>query len=104
MKREFLEELGLEKEAIDKIMAENGKDIEQAKKPGELKDAEIETLKNQLKEANDEIKSYKDMKIEDIKASAESWKKKAEEHEKALADLKNEGSLPESVNAIIKIE
>ena len=28
MERKFLEELGLEKEAIDKIMAENGKDIE----------------------------------------------------------------------------
>jgi hypothetical protein len=27
MKREFLEELGVEKEVIDKIMAENGKDI-----------------------------------------------------------------------------
>lgn len=26
MKREFLEGLGLEKDAIDKIMAENGKD------------------------------------------------------------------------------
>ena len=31
MKREFLEGLGLEKEAIDKIMAENGKDIEAGK-------------------------------------------------------------------------
>lgn len=31
MKREFLEGLGLEKDAIDKIMAENGKDIEAGK-------------------------------------------------------------------------
>ena len=31
MKREFLESLGLEKDAIDKIMAENGKDIEAGK-------------------------------------------------------------------------
>lgn len=27
MKREFLQKLGLEKDAIDQIMAENGKDI-----------------------------------------------------------------------------
>ena len=31
MKRKFLEDLGLEKEAIDKIMAENGADIEAEK-------------------------------------------------------------------------
>ena len=31
MKRKFLEDLGLEKEAIDKIMAENGNDVNAAK-------------------------------------------------------------------------
>ena len=31
MERKFLESLGIEKEAIDKIMAENGKDIEAQK-------------------------------------------------------------------------
>ena len=31
MKRSFLEELGLEKDVIDKIMDENGKDVEKAK-------------------------------------------------------------------------
>lgn len=97
MKREFLEDLGLEKDVIDKIMDENGKDIELAKKPGETKDAEIEALKNQLKEANDEIKPYKDMNIDEIKESLESWKTKAEDHEKALEDLKNEGLLKDSI-------
>ena len=32
MEREFLKGLGLEKDAIDKIMAENGKDIELEKR------------------------------------------------------------------------
>ena len=31
MKTEFLKELGLEQDAIDKIMAENGKDVEAEK-------------------------------------------------------------------------
>ena len=31
MKRKFLEDLGLEKDAIDKIMAENGSDVNAAK-------------------------------------------------------------------------
>ena len=32
MKRDFLEALGLEKETVDKIMAENGADLEREKK------------------------------------------------------------------------
>ena len=32
MQRKFLEDLGLEKDAIDKIMTENGSDIENARK------------------------------------------------------------------------
>ena len=34
MKREFLKELGIEDEVIDKIMDENGKDIEGLKSQG----------------------------------------------------------------------
>jgi hypothetical protein len=43
MKRKFLEDLGLEKDVIEKIMNENGADIEKAK-------GEVETLRNQLNE------------------------------------------------------
>ena len=45
MKREFLQELGLEKEAIDKIMAQNGMDINEAKKGVEAMEKELETAK-----------------------------------------------------------
>lgn len=48
MKREFLQELGLEKEAIDKIMDENGKDINAAK-------LDYDTVKGQLDTANQTI-------------------------------------------------
>lgn len=48
MEREFLKGLGLEKDAIDKIMAENGKDIELEK--GKLKD-----IQSQLVTANNTI-------------------------------------------------
>ncbi len=41
MKREFLKNLGLEDEVIDKIMAENGKDIEKAK--GDLEEKRSRT-------------------------------------------------------------
>lgn len=52
MKRKFLEDLGLTKEQIDSIMAENGKDIETEKEKATATVAELEDIKNQLKEAN----------------------------------------------------
>ena len=48
MKRKFLEDLGLEKDAIDKIMAENGSDVNAAK-------ADYEATKQQLESANAQI-------------------------------------------------
>lgn len=94
MKREFLKNLGLEDEAIDKIMAENGKDIEKAKgdleaKEAELKakETELETLQGQLEKANEQIEEFKDMDIEDIKKKADEYKEK---YETAKAEAEKE--------------
>ncbi len=97
MKRDFLEGLGLEKDVIDQIMAENGKDIEAEKAKMTAKEEEIKTLQEQIATANQEIQSYKDMNVDEIKASVVTWKAKAKEHEKALADLKNETALKDAV-------
>lgn len=97
MKRDFLEGLGLEKDVIDQIMAENGKDIEAEKAKMTTKDETIKTLQEQVSTANQEIQSYKDMNVDEIKQSVETWKAKAKEHEKALADLKNETALKDAV-------
>lgn len=104
MKREFLEELGLEKEVIDKIMAENGKDINAEKSKVSAKDEEIKTLEEQIKSANKEIKSYKDMNIEDIQKSVETWKSKAREHEEALKNLKNNTALKDAIRAFNSVD
>lgn len=91
MKREFLEELKLEKEVIDKIMAENGKDIEAEKQKLTTKQTELDGLKTQLTEANKQIESFKGMDIEGIKKAADDWKAKAEtaeaEAQKKIAEL-----------------
>lgn len=89
VKREFLKGLELSDEAIDKIMAENGKDIEKFKKDAEAaesKNAEIETLKGQLSEANKQIEDFKGMDIDGIKKAADEWKEKAAQAEKDAAD------------------
>lgn len=59
MKRKFLEDLGLEKEVIDKIMAENGSDIEAEKAKTVEVTTKLESVNNQLKEANDIITNLK---------------------------------------------
>jgi hypothetical protein len=99
MKREFLKSLGIEgltDEAIDKIMAENGKDLEKSKQATEKVTQEKENLKEELKSkdelisnANAEIEKYKGMDIEGIKKSAEEWEGKYKTFEtKAVEDKK----------------
>ncbi len=51
MKRDFLKDLGLDKETIDKIMDENGKDVEAHNRTKELltqAQTENDGLKNQI--------------------------------------------------------
>ena len=62
MKRKFLEDLGLEKDAIDKIMAENGNDVNAAK-------ADYETLKQQLDTVNTQIQE-RDKQLETLRKSS----------------------------------
>ena len=49
MKREFLEGLGLEKDTIDKIMAENGSDINREKAKADEYKSQLDTAKETLK-------------------------------------------------------
>lgn len=67
MKTEFLQNFKvgdqpLPKEIIDAILAENGRDIEAAKKPF----ADYENLKTQLKTAKDGLAAFKDVNVEDL--------------------------------------
>lgn len=59
MKREFLEGLGLEKEAIDKIMAENGTDIEKHKNETIKAQTDLTDIQTQLSTANTTIADLK---------------------------------------------
>lgn len=98
MKREFLKELGIADDVIDKIMAENGKDITREQEKIGEKDKEIELISSQLKEANKTIKSYKDMDIDGIKQSATEWETKAKQLEKEKTSLKNDYALKSAID------
>lgn len=92
MKREFLEGLKLEKETIDTIMAEYGKSTQVLRE-------EKDNLKTQLDDANNEIKSYKDMDIESIKKSASEWETKYNDLVKEQNDAKEKSIREERTNA-----
>ena len=99
MKTEFLKSLNLSQEVIDKIMAENGKDIaaEQKKAYKIIQERDsyklkAENLETQVNDANAEIQKFKDMDIEGIRQAADDWKEKAEKAEedanKQISEMK----------------
>lgn len=59
MKREFLEGLGLEKEAVDKIMAENGADLEREKAKTTAAKADLADAQGKLSAAQTELEGLK---------------------------------------------
>lgn len=61
MKTEFLKGLGLEQDVIDKIMAENGKDIAAEKAKTTKAEGERENFKDQLATATATLEKFKDV-------------------------------------------
>lgn len=103
MKREFLQNIkvgdqALTKEIIDAIMAENGNDIEAAKKPF----ADYDAIKQQLADANKAIEDFKGLDIDGVKKAAEDWKAKFQqaekEHAAKLADMEFDSLLSGAVS------
>ena len=90
--REFLKGLELDEETINTIMAEHGKLVTKDKE-------EITNLKKQVEDANNEIKSYKDMDIEGIKKSADDWETKYNDLVKSQNEAKEKSIREERTNA-----
>lgn len=98
MERKFLEGLELEggvklsKEIIDKIMDENGKDINKAK--GDLEDVqgELKKAKETIKERDKQLEGLKDVDVEKLNDTIETLKEEnkeaAKKHEQELKDIK----------------
>lgn len=106
MKRKFLEDLGLEKEQIDKILDENSQDIGKAKGDledvqGKLKTAEgeIETLKGQVKDRDNQLETLKNSTgdVEDLKKQIETLqadnKAKDDAHAAEIKQLKIDAAI-----------
>ncbi|EJU1321887.1 phage scaffolding protein [Listeria monocytogenes] len=84
MQREYLKGLGLDDEVINKVMAENGKDITAAKQQLSEVEAERDGLKSQL--------TQRDKDIDDLKkdsGTSEELKKQIEDLQQKNTDLES---------------
>ena len=108
MKRQFLEELGIEKEIVDKIMAEHGKSIKADNEVlTELEEAKTtaETLQNQLEERDNDLKELKEQATssEDLEEKLSTLQEKyTEETELHKAELAKQRKLSEIKLGVIK--
>ena len=97
MKREFLEGLKLDADIIDKIMSENGKDINKEK----AKYADYDDLKSQLETANKTIEKFKD--YDQTKAEVEKYKadieKLQKESEAKIANMERQAKVKDYLSS-----
>lgn len=75
MERKYLEELGLEKEAIDKIMAQHGKDIEAHKATAETAAKDRDAYKGQLDDVSKKLKTFEGVDVEALRGEVDTLKK-----------------------------
>lgn len=95
MKREFLKELGLEADIIDKIMAENGKDIEAHKANGDKLTADLSAKTKEHDEALALIEKLKGENAgnEQLQKSVADFQTKLEQLTKENEQLKVDKAL-----------
>lgn len=67
MKRKFLEDLGLEEEVVNKIMAENGKDITELKATVDDLNEQLSVKETTIKQKNEKISELEKVDIEALK-------------------------------------
>lgn len=94
MKREFLTSLELEKDVIDKIMAENGSDIEREK-------AKITPLQEKIGTYETQLAKFKDVDIDTIKAELIKLKKDEADRVQAELKAKEDSILTDAITAVI---
>lgn len=119
MERKYLEELGLEKEAIDKIMAQHGKDIEAHKASAETAAKDRDAYKGHLDDVSIKLKAFDGVDIEGLRGEVDTLKKdmatKEAGFQSQLADrdfqaliaagiTEAKGKNPKAITALLDIE
>ncbi|WP_346697903.1 phage scaffolding protein [Thomasclavelia spiroformis] len=103
MKTAFLKGLGLEKEVIDEIMAENGRDIEAEKNKAKDLQTQLDTANNTIKERDKQLEDLKNSpdNPEELKKQIQKLqdenKANKEAHEKEMKNLKVANALEKAL-------
>lgn len=101
MKRKDLEDLGLEKEAVDKIMDWNGADIEAEKAKTKKAEGERDNYKSQLDTATAELDKFKDAKPEEMQATIERLKQDLKDKDAEYAAKEADRAFNDSLDKAI---
>lgn len=101
MKRKDLEDLGLEKEAVDKIMGWNGADIETEKAKAKTAEGERDNYKSQLDTATAELNKFKDMKPEEMQATITKLQQDLKDKDVEYAAKEADRAFNDSLNKAI---
>lgn len=104
MKTEFLKGLGLEQEAIDKIMAENGKDIAAEQAKTAAKENELIKANETITGLQADIKKFDGVDVDKLKSAADEWETKynadIEAEREKVSRLSREYALKESLRGM----
>lgn len=102
MKRKFLEDLGLEDEVVNKIMAENGKDLTELKAKVDDLNEQISVKDSTIKQKNDKITELEKVDIEAIKK--EQFDLGKAEGSKEVEDFKRQNAIEKVYNEEFEVD
>lgn len=102
MKRKFLEDLGLEDEVVNKIMAENGKDLTELKAKVDDLNEQISVKDSTIKQKNDKITELEKVDIEAIKK--EQFDLGKAEGSKKVEDFKRQNAIEKVYNEEFEVD
>ena len=102
MKTDFLKSLELYDEVIQKILAENGKDIEKEKEKTKEALDKNKTLTENIEKLNNDITELKNSNAnaDDYKKKFEELQKKIEDDEKAEKEAAEDKALTDAITAV----
>ena len=104
MERKFLEELGLAKHLVDKVLDEAGQDIGKQKKSAQALARRVEELENRLAQSGEEAEAKARQAAAEAEAKAAEWEQRHQADTAALtAEMERrqyEGLVKEAVDGL----
>lgn len=102
MKADFLKGLGLEQDVVDKIMAENGKDVAAEQAKTTKAEGERDNYKDQLATATESLEKFKDVDPAAMQSEIENLNKQLKDKDEEYAAKEADRIFSDTVKEAIK--